>query len=345
MKIAVIGAGSWGTAISAMLAEKHPASDIRLWARSPETVAEIHQVKENRRYLPGVLLPQSLQCTSDLKESLAGAAVVVMVTPSHAVREIARKVAPIISPDAVIVSATKGLEEVSLKRMSQIIAEEIPGLASRIAVMSGPNHAEEVGRKYPSTTVIAAKKKAIAEQLQDLFMLPYFRVYTNPDVMGVELGGALKNIIALGAGIADGMGFGDNSKAALMTRGLAEIVRLGIALGARPLTFAGLSGVGDLMVTCTSKHSRNYRAGLLLAQGKTISEVCGATNMVVEGIRTAKAAYSLAQQNQIVMPITEQMYHVLYNHKPAKEAVLELMTRGKTHEVEEVAVEPIDWEN
>lgn len=336
MKISVIGAGSWGTALASQLGLKH--EQVYLWARSDELAQSMQQTQQNSAYLPGVSLPERLICTSDLEQAVIGADLILLATPSHAIRETARRICPHIQNDAIIVSAAKGLESGTYKRMSQVIADEIPQIAGRVAALSGPNHAEEVGRQQPTASVVAAASLTVAEAVQDAFMLPFFRVYTNPDIVGVELGGALKNIIALGAGAAEGLGFGDNTKAALMTRGLAEIARLGLALGANPLTFAGLAGVGDLMVTCTSRHSRNRRAGMLLAEGKTAEQIQLQTNMVVEGIRATGAAYELSRTSQIEMPITEQIYQVLYEGKPPKTAVLELMTRGKTHEVEEVAL-------
>lgn len=340
-QIAVLGAGSWGTAIAALLATK--GYPVYLWARSQATVDDIKAVGQNEKYLPGVVLSPTMQITNSLKTALAQANVVVIVTPSHGVREIIKQAAPYLHKDTYIVSATKGLELGSLLRMTEVIAGELPFPTERLAVLSGPNHAEEVSRGMPSTTVIAAPKKMIAEYLQDVFMTPTFRVYTNPDVVGVEIGGALKNIIALGAGMADGLNFGDNSKAALMTRGLAEITRLGMAMGARALTFAGLSGLGDLVVTCTSMHSRNRRAGIELGQGRKMDEVVASTGMVVEGIRTTKAAYSLARQYKVEMPITEQIYKILYEAKDPRAAVLDLMLRGKTHETEEVVAGDLDW--
>ena len=335
MKIAIIGAGSWGTAMASQLGLKH--KEVVLWARKPDLAEAIESNRQNHAYLPEVLLPPAVKCTADLAEAATGAGLIILTTPSHAIRQTAQQLAPHISPDAIAVSAAKGLEAGTYKRMSQIIAEEIPQLAGKVGAISGPNHAEEVGRQHPSASVVATVAKSAAETVQDAYMLPYFRVYTNPDLIGVELGGALKNIIALGAGIVEGLGFGDNTKAALMTRGLAEITRLGTALGANPRTFSGLAGIGDLIVTCTSKHSRNRRAGILLAEGKTAAEIQRETNMVVEGIRATAAAYELAQRHHVVMPITEQAWQVIYQGKSAKEAVLELMTRSKTHEVEETA--------
>lgn len=341
MHIAVIGAGSWGTALAAVLGQKHPS--VALWVRSPELARQITATRENTRYLPGCQLPSSVVATHDPEAAAAGASLIVLVTPSHAVRQTAATLAPFITAETVLVTAAKGLELTTVKRLSEVIAEEVPLLAGRIAVLSGPNHAEEVALAYPTATVAAAQSRKIAEYIQDTFMLPYFRVYTNPDIIGVELAGALKNIIALGAGISDGLGFGDNAKSALMTRGLAEITRLGMAMGANPLTFAGLAGIGDLIATCTSVHSRNRRAGLMLAAGKTVDEIQSETSMVVEGIRATKAAYQLSSRYQVDMPIANQIYQVLYCQKPPRDAVLELMTRGRTHDVEEVALTNLPW--
>lgn len=341
MHIAVIGAGSWGTALASVLGQKHAA--VRLWVRSPELSEQIQVTRENATYLPGCKLPQSVTITHKLEEAATGASLIVLVTPSHAIRQTAVKLAPYIKTETMLVTAAKGLELTSMKRLSAIIAEELPVISEQIAVLSGPNHAEEVALRYPAATVVAAKSRKVAEYIQDAFMLPYFRVYTNPDIIGVELAGALKNVIALGAGLSDGLGFGDNAKSALMTRGLAEIARLGIAMGANPLTFAGLAGIGDLIATCTSVHSRNRRAGLMLAAGKTIDEIQAETAMVVEGVRAAKAAYQLAIRYEVAMPISDQLYQVLYQNKSPKDAVLELMTRGRTHEVEEVALANLNW--
>ncbi len=341
MHIAVIGAGSWGTALATVLGQKHEA--VRLWVRSPELAARIQTTRENATYLPDCKLPDAVTISHKIEDVATGASLIVLVTPSHAVRQTAAKLAPYIKSDTILVTATKGLELTSVMRNSEVIAEELPAISKQIAVLSGPNHAEEVALHYPTATVVAAKSRKIAEYIQDTFMLPYFRVYTNPDIIGVELAGALKNVIALGAGIAEGLGFGDNTKSALMTRGLAEITRLGMAMGANPLTFAGLTGIGDLIATCTSVHSRNRRAGLMLAAGKTADEIQGETSMVVEGIRATKAAYQLAANYEVDMPITDQLYQVLYQNKSPKDAVLELMIRSRTHEVEEVALTNLNW--
>lgn len=343
MKAAIVGAGSWGTAIARLLAQKYLDDTIVLWARRPEAITQLTNTRQNAAYLPDILLPPTLAFTSDLTAAVSQAELVVLAVPSHAVRQTAAALAPVINQGAIIVSATKGLEQGSLKRMSEVIKEEIPQAADTIAILTGPNHAEEVSREHPSATVVAASTRMVAEYVQDLLITPYFRVYTNPDVIGAELGGALKNIIALGSGIATGLGFGDNTKAALMTRGLAEITRLGVAMGASPLTFAGLAGVGDLVVTCTSCHSRNYRAGILIGQGQTAGQVQSSTNMVIESIRTTQAAYQLAQRYDVTMPITAAAYQILYEDKSSKEAVLELMTRNCTHEVEESAFGQNSW--
>lgn len=341
MNIAVIGAGSWGTALAGMLAEAK--KNVTLWIRRENLYNKLINKRVNEEYLPGVVLPDNLRYTMSLKEAVNTAEIIVLVTPSHAIRETANKIAPYISKSAIIVSAAKGLETNTLKRMSEVIADEISEAKSRIAVLSGPNHAEEVAEKFPSATVVACSNIRVAEKVQEAFMTSYFRVYTNSDILGVELAGALKNIIALGAGIVDGLGFGDNTKAALMTRGLAEIARLGMAMNAESLTFAGLAGVGDLIATCMSKHSRNRWAGTLIAQGKTKEEIQAQTNMVVEGIRSTVAAYKLANQYGVEMPITQEAYNILYEYKSPREAVMDLMNRGRRYEIEATLLDNSDW--
>lgn len=330
-KIAVLGAGSWGTALAVLLAKA--GYEVSLIGRDENEISQMADMRENTRYLPGVILPSTLTPTVDL-DGLA-AEMVVMSVPSHAVRDGARQIRPYLLPETIVVNTAKGLEEHTHLRLSQVIKEELPD--HRVAVLSGPSHAEEVGRDMP-TTVVVSSDLDTAEAVQDLFMTPTFRVYTNPDVVGVEMGGALKNIIALCTGIAEGLGFGDNTQAALMTRGLAEIGRLGTALGGNPLTFAGLAGIGDLIVTCTSRHSRNRRAGLALGQGKSLEAVLEEVGMVVEGVRTTKVAYALARSMDISMPITEEAYKVLFEGADPQKGVFELMMRGKRHELEEVAV-------
>ena len=328
--VAVYGAGSWGSALAVLLAKVgHQVALIGRHSKEMELMRKNH---ENARYLPGVVLPSGLLPTTDL--ALLNADLVVLSVPSHSVREAARLIKPYLRPNCIIVNTAKGMEEGTHLRLSEVLTEELPH--NRIAVLSGPSHAEEVGRDMP-TTVVVASDVGTAETVQDMMMTPKFRIYTNPDVIGVELGGALKNVIALCTGIAEGLGFGDNTKAALMTRGLAEIARLGVALGGHPLTFAGLSGVGDLIVTCTSLHSRNRRAGIALGQGKSLETVLKEVGMVVEGVRAARIAHLLGQEKHVPMPITEQAYKVLFEGADAKEAVADLMLRGKRHELEEVA--------
>ncbi len=335
-QFAVIGAGGWGTTLALVMSRK--GYRVTLWARTREHCSEIKEMRMNEKYLPGVIIPKELNVSNDLQEVVENSGLMVMAVPSHAFRNVLSEAKQYISKEAVIVSAAKGIEIDTLLRMSDVIKEELgPGHVSKTAVISGPNHAEEVSREIPSATVVASQKRSTAEFVQEVFMCPYFRVYTNPDIVGVELGGALKNIIALGAGISDGLGFGDNAKAALMTRGLTEISRLGIELGAAPLTFAGLAGVGDLIATCTSRHSRNRKAGMLVGQGKSLEKVMDEMQMAVEGVRTTRAACRLAEKHGIEMPITRQVFEVLFEGKSPQQGVSDLMLRGKKHEMEEIA--------
>jgi len=327
--IAVVGAGSWGTALAVLLARK--GFKVDLWTRRLEHVTVLNETGENKTYLPGVKLPPGIRPTSDLEAAVKGTSLVVISVPSHAVRTIARRLKPILPEGIIVVNTAKGLELDSNKRLTQVLAEE--GLL-RVAVLSGPSHAEEVGRCLPTTVVVAATEQGIAEYVQDIFMGPTFRVYTNPDIIGVEFAGALKNIIALATGMADGLGLGDNARAALMTRGMTEIARLGVALGGKILTFSGISGIGDLIVTCTSMYSRNRRAGIQLGQGKALDDVLAGMGMVVEGVRTTAAARDLARRHNIRMPITEEIFQVLYRDKPVGDCVAALMERPRTHEVE-----------
>lgn len=331
-QVAVIGAGSWGTALSLALAQN--CTGVTLWARRQELCAAINQARENSDYLPGVILPDNVSVTADLEEAVRNKKALVLVVPSHTVRQIARQIAPYAGNCPIVVNCAKGVEEETFCRISQVLEQELPQCP--VAVLSGPNHAEEVGRRIPSATVISARERRVAEAAQDLFMTRFLRVYTNPDLVGVELGGALKNVIALGSGISDGLGFGDNTKAALMTRGLTEIARLGMKMGAEPLTFAGLSGIGDLVVTCTSRHSRNRNLGVELGQGRKLDDILGGMRMVAEGVRTTKAAWQLSQHHLVELPIINQVYQVLFENKDARAAVEDLMKRGKTHEMEEV---------
>lgn len=327
--VAVYGAGSWGSALAVLLAKV--GHQVALIGRHADDMERMRQQRENTRYLPGVVLPTGLLPTTDL--TLLNADLVVLSVPSHCVREAARLVKPYLREGCIVVNTAKGMEEGTHLRLSEVLTEELP--QNPVAVLSGPSHAEEVGRDMP-TTVVVASDVGTAKAVQDMMMTPKFRVYTNPDSIGVELGGALKNVIALCTGIAEGLGFGDNTKAALMTRGLAEIARLGVALGGNPLTFAGLSGVGDLIVTCTSLHSRNRRAGVALGQGKSLETVLKEVGMVVEGVRATRIAHHLGIQKSIPMPITEQAYRVLFEGADPKVAVADLMLRGKRHELEEV---------
>lgn len=341
-KIAVLGAGSWGTALSVLLGNK--GERVWQWGRLEDGIEIAQQERESKRWLPGVKIPLNVTLTDDMASAVTGAELVVISVPAQAVREVAAQARPYLGQDAVVVNAAKGLETSSLLRLTEVLQEVLPAAHhQKIAVLSGPSHAEEVGRDLPTAVVVAAHKRTVAEQVQDVFMTPRFRVYTNPDVAGVELGGALKNIIALCAGICDGLGYGDNSRAALITRGIREISRLGIAVGAEVLTFAGLSGIGDLVVTCTSMHSRNRRAGMQLAAGKSLSQVLTDIGMVVEGVETTRAAYELAKRLGVEMPIIGQAYQILFTGADPRDAVDKLMLRTKTHEVEEVVQEYTHW--
>ena len=335
-KVAIVGAGSWATALAQVLAQNDHS--VVLWSRRKELALLINE-GENSRYLPGIKLNSGISADTDLEKVLQGAVAVVFGVPSHSFRDLLKSSLPHLKDDTVVINVAKGLEESSLLRLSEVFAEEAGEAAlGRYTVLSGPSHAEEVGRNIPTALVAASQEMATAEYVQDLFMSQDFRVYTNPDIIGVELGGALKNIIALGTGIADGLEFGDNTKAAMMTRGLAEITRLGYSMGANLLTFAGLAGVGDLIVTCTSMHSRNRRCGIEIGRGKSLQEAVESVQMVVEGVRTTKVAYQLAKRQGVEMPITDQTYKVLFENLSPREAVLNLMGRGKKLEVEEIVL-------
>ncbi|MCD5323002.1 MULTISPECIES: NAD(P)H-dependent glycerol-3-phosphate dehydrogenase [Pontibacillus] len=334
--VAVLGAGSWGTALSIVLADNH--HDVRLWTHRPEQANEINDLHQNKNYLQEVTLPESIVAYTDLKEAVKDVTAVVMVVPTKAIRDVCQQLQSVLDHKVTLIHATKGIDPDSLKRVSEMITEEMSGeYYDDVVVLSGPSHAEEVGLRQPTTVTVSSETMKTAELAQDLFINENFRVYTNPDVVGVELGGALKNIIALGAGISDGLGYGDNAKAALITRGLAEIARLGTSMGSSPLTFAGLTGVGDLIVTCTSQHSRNYRAGYLLGQGKDLDDVLEHMGMVVEGVRTTNAAYKLSQQQGVEMPITAGIEQILFQDAEAKDVVDQLMTRGRRHEMEDLS--------
>lgn len=334
-RVAVIGTGSWGTALAVLLANKN--LEVRMWSIEPQVIEEINTKRTNSNYLPGVNIPTNITVFSSLEEALQEATVIVMSVPAQVFRENIKRIRPFLTENHLIVNTAKGVEEASLKRLSEVYRDETDEKFHRnFVVLSGPSHAEEVSRGIPTTVVVAGTNRAICERAQELFMCTNFRVYTNPDVIGVELSGALKNVIAICTGISDGLGFGDNTKAAIMTRGLAEITRLGVELGANPLTFSGLAGVGDLIVTCTSMHSRNRRFGIEVGSGKTVKEALEKVRMVVEGYTTAGAAYNLAKQAGVTMPIIEQAYRVLYLGDKALDAVANLMTRGKKHELEDV---------
>ena len=329
-----MGAGSWGTALAMVLANNE--HDCLLWSHREDQATEITTNHTNKKYLPETILPTNLKATSDFQQAIQHANVIVIAVPTKAIREVCQNMLPFLAEKKLFVHVSKGIEPDSLKRISEMIAEELSeDVTEAIVVLSGPSHAEEVVLKHPTTITVASENMVAAEKVQDLFMNNSFRVYTNDDVIGVEIGAALKNVIALAAGIVDGLGYGDNAKAALITRGLAEISRLGISLGAQPYTFSGLTGMGDLIVTCTSVHSRNWRAGNMLGKGATLNTVLEEMGMVVEGVRTTKAAYQLATKQQVDMPITKALYSVLFEQVNPKEAVDILMHRTKKHELED----------
>ncbi|MGI5824694.1 MAG: NAD(P)H-dependent glycerol-3-phosphate dehydrogenase [Bacillota bacterium] len=323
-KIAVIGAGSWGTALALTLDyNKH---QVRLWSNEADHVAYLKEHKENTPFLPGIKIPDSIFVTGDLAEAVRGAEGLVMVVPSHAVSAVSKKLAGLVPEDTVLISAAKGFDPNTLERMSEILHHNFP--ENPVVVFSGPSHAEEVCVRKLTTVVSASEDEKMAEWVQQLFSNDFLRVYTNNDVLGVELGGAMKNIIALGCGICYGFGCGDNTEAALLTRGLAEISRLGVAMGAKASTFAGLAGIGDLVVTCGSLHSRNRRAGTMLGQGKSLDYVLENMGMVVEGVNAAKIGYRLAQKYNVEMPITKTIYRILYEGYDINQAFQDLMGRS-----------------
>lgn len=335
-KVSVIGAGSWGTAIAFVLAEN--GHDCLLWARRSEQCTEINEQHQNSAYLPKTELPVNLKATSSLKHAVLHGDVIIIAVPTKAIRAVCSEINDIMNKKKLFVHVSKGIEPDSLKRISEMIKEEItPSHLQAVVALSGPSHAEEVVLRHPTTVAVASDHLASAEEVQDLFMNHYFRVYTNPDIVGVEIGAALKNVIALAAGITDGLGYGDNAKAALITRGLAEITRLGVKMGANPLTFSGLTGLGDLIVTCTSVHSRNWNAGHMLGKGQSLEDVISGMGMVIEGVRTAKAAHQLAEKYDVSMPLTESLYSVLFEEVSPKSAVDQLMGRMKKQEVEDLS--------
>jgi glycerol-3-phosphate dehydrogenase (NAD(P)+) len=332
-ELAVVGGGSWGTALANLLAAKF--IPVSLWVFEKDLCEEMQKTKENTLYLPGVELSPLLHPDNNLETVLAGKRILVMAVPSHVYRHVASQMLEFIKGPVVVVSATKGIENESLKTMSGIWREIMPrSIDWEYAVLSGPSFAREVVKKAPTAVTVASASKAVAEEVQRLFSTDYFRVYTSTDVIGVELGGALKNIIALAAGIVDGLGLGHNTRAALMTRGLAEMSRLGTNMGADPLTFLGLAGVGDLVLTCTGDLSRNRTVGYKLGQGKKLAEILAEMRMVAEGVKTTRSVYHLAQQKEIDMPICEQMYRILYEDLPPENALAALMRRELKHEVD-----------
>lgn len=338
-KLCILGAGSWGSALGLVLAKK--GYQVNMWTLSEEQAEKINRTRENIDYLPGVLFPNNITLTTDIENAIKDSKIIVLAVPSQAIRSVCKQIKTFVKDDQIIVDVAKGLEKGTGLRLSEVCEQELPN--NPYVTLSGPSHAEEVAKDIPTTVVVASKDLEIAQSVQDIFMSPKFRVYTNPDIVGVELGGALKNIIAFGAGICDGLGYGDNAKAALMTRGIREIGRLGQAMGANSSTFAGLSGIGDLIVTCTSMHSRNRRAGILIGEGKNLEETLKEVKMVVEGITATEVAYEVAKDLKIDMPITNAIYSVLHNGSNPNEVVIELMMRNKTHEMEEVVEDKLGF--
>ena len=332
--VSVLGAGSMGTAVSVLLADN--GHNVMMWSIYRDEVDMINNLREQKDKLPGVVVPQSVSCTDDLEEAMQFSDICIIVIPAQKVREYMSAIASLKQKPSLISCFSKGLEKGSGLRMSEVINEELPGIT--VVAMSGPCHAEELSKGIPTAYVAASESRKAAEMIQDLFMSPRFRVYTNPDIVGVELGGAIKNIIALCAGISEGLGYGDNTKAALMTRGIAEISRLGCAMGAKRQTFSGLAGIGDLIVTCTSMHSRNRRAGILIGQGLTVEQTLEEVKMVVEGVYTTEPVYKLSRELGISMPITAEAHAILFEGKDPASAVSSLMSRNRTceHEAEDL---------
>jgi glycerol-3-phosphate dehydrogenase (NAD(P)+) len=328
MKVSVVGSGAWGTALAIRLHKN--GHDVTMWTFETNLIEEMETTRRNPR-LPNAVLPEGLKISGDYA-CVRGASLVVIASPSFPMRSVCRGVAPYLDENAVVVSVTKGIEDGTCKRMSQIVADET---GKKVVVLCGPSHAEEVALDMPTGCLAACEDQALAEFVQDAFMSEYFRIYTSSDPVGAELGAALKNVIALCAGVCDGLGAGDNTKAMLMTRGLTEIARLGVAMGAHKDTFAGLTGVGDLIVTCTSMHSRNRRAGILIGQGKDVQTAMKEVGAVVEGYYAAKSAWALAQKMGVEMPITEAAYKVLYEGLSAKDMTRQLLNRGKKAESED----------
>ncbi len=327
-KIAFVGAGSWGTAVAALVTNKNRDQTI-LWARRAELAETINLYHENPEYLPDIALPEDLLATSDLEEALDRAETVVMAVPSHGFRDVLREVSSVAAPTACFVSLTKGLEVATKKRMSEVFADEIDGIDdSRIAVLTGPNLAKEIVQGYPAASTIACKDHSTSRRLQETFHADTFRCYTNSDVVGCEIGGAFKNVLAIASGIADGLGFGDNAKATVMTRGLAEMARFSVRWGAHPLTFLGLAGVGDLIATCASRQSRNHSVGIRLGRGESIEDILGSMHMVAEGVKSCKPIFELGQEAGVWMPITHAMVKICHEGHKVEDVVQELLTQG-----------------
>jgi glycerol-3-phosphate dehydrogenase (NAD(P)+) len=327
IRVTVIGAGSWGTTVAALAATNTPTV---LWSRRPDLAASINTCHRNDDYLPGHTLPESLWSTSDVAEASRSADVMVMAVPSHGFRTVLREAAPFVRPWVPVVSLAKGLEQSTLKRMSQVVHDELPG--HPVAVLTGPNLAKEILAGQPAASVVAIDDEVIAVELQRIFATMRLRVYTNPDVVGCEVAGVVKNVIAIASGMAEGMGFGDNTRATLITRGLAEMSRLGVALGAEPLTFSGLAGMGDLIATCSSRQSRNNTVGFELGRGRQIDEIVGEMKMVAEGVKSCSAVLELAEKHGVEMPITEQVVYVCHRGARATEALSALMGRERKSE-------------
>jgi glycerol-3-phosphate dehydrogenase (NAD(P)+) len=337
-RAAVLGAGAWGTALAKVLAEK--GDEVRIWSRRADLCVPINEQHENTRYLPGIKLPPRIEATHDLARAVEGANIVVFVVPSHATREVARLVAPHLGPNIPIVSATKGIENDSLMFMDEVLAEELPVHSkNELAFLSGPSFAKELAQHLPTAVVIACRDDGLCGEVMKRFHMPYLRLYASHDVPGVECGGALKNVIAIATGAIDGLGFGYNTRAALITRGLAEIARLAMARGATPLTLAGLAGMGDLVLTCTGELSRNRTVGFELGKGRTLADVLAGLGHVAEGVKTAKSAYDLSVKLSVDMPIMREVYQVLYEDKPLQKAVADLMARELGPEFEPEALE------
>ena len=326
--IFIAGSGSWGTALAISLASA--GNHIKLWSRNTDFTEELKSTRENKKYLPGITIPENVNFTDNISEC-ADFDIIIIATPSHTVRSVSRSMSEFVKPGQIIVSVSKGFGAEKHLRLTEVIKEEIP--AANVLVMSGPSHAEEVSRLLPTTNVVAGEDLATTKFVQKAFNTPYFRIYRSDDVIGVELGGALKNVIAVAAGVCDGIGYGDNTKAALITRGIVEITRLGVAMGAKFETFSGLSGIGDLIVTCARMHSRNRRAGILIGQGMNVKDAEREIGMVVEGLKAAKAVHYISEKYGVEMPISNEVYRVVFENCDVNEAITELMSRKLKPEI------------